>query len=300
MMGKHLNWPNVESATTSFSTVGPKLQRRMNERKVTLLVANNKIDMLPDPWRVELFEKSFREEGSSMYVVPIAATVGLSELESQEYFQRMAEIADSVVFAGGDDIDPAIFGQKPIHASNTNLLRDQYELKMFKWLHSSQSVYLVGVCRGHQLMLAALDSRYSIVQDIEVMLGLPSHSDTEHHISWHPVGNFIDDLYQGLPNRQSNSLHHQAFFKIPTDGPVHVNAVDQYGIVEGTVLKNQMGFTVQFHPEKMEGVRNIFARIVLKGSEQFLTKVTTSTNTSGVTLANVCEVALNKRVSNVQ
>src|SRR3972149_11624347 len=67
-----------------------------------------------------------------------------------------------VIFSGGEDINPEIYGEKNRY-STYNSLRDKIELYWLeKCIQSSRKI--LGVCRGHQLINAYLGGK--LVQDL--------------------------------------------------------------------------------------------------------------------------------------
>ena len=56
------------------------------------------------------------------------------------------EDADIVVFTGGEDVDPSMYGVKKHPQTYSNLQRDLYEKEMFEKINPNQLV--VGICRG--------------------------------------------------------------------------------------------------------------------------------------------------------
>jgi Peptidase C26 len=63
------------------------------------------------------------------------------------------EDADLVVFTGGEDIEPAIYGKRAHKASWFNRARDAYEIKCFQQARDLDKK-IVGICRGAQLTCA--------------------------------------------------------------------------------------------------------------------------------------------------
>ena len=57
---------------------------------------------------------------------------------------------DLVLFTGGADINPAIYGEKPAGCGDWNSNRDDYEISVFN--KYAGSVPIVGICRGAQLV----------------------------------------------------------------------------------------------------------------------------------------------------
>lgn len=54
--------------------------------------------------------------------------------------------ADVVIFTGGEDVDPKLYGAKKHPTTYSNPSRDEYETKMFKQIRPNQLV--IGICRG--------------------------------------------------------------------------------------------------------------------------------------------------------
>jgi gamma-glutamyl-gamma-aminobutyrate hydrolase PuuD len=265
-MGCCLDFPfDEKSAMIEYFNVSDCAQNSCHYR--VGLIANHKIDMCCDPWRVRLFQESFCGLQAEVLTIPIAPTIGLNDLEAQEYYRKLNQIIDVAIFAGGDDIDPELFSQKNYQSKSVNALRDVHEqLLLFSFLRSEKT-FVAGVCRGHQLILSTLIEDCCLIQDLSKDLGISDHDYGTHKIEYITTAPFIDDFYHSIPELVSNSLHHQAFIDLPHDGPVVVNACDSHGIIEGTVFKNLRGMTVQFHPEKMPYVANAFARSLLQGAQ---------------------------------
>ena len=56
------------------------------------------------------------------------------------------EDADIVMFTGGEDVDPSVYGCKKHPTTYSNISRDKEEIAQFKQIKPHQLV--VGVCRG--------------------------------------------------------------------------------------------------------------------------------------------------------
>lgn len=95
------------------------------------------------------------------------------------------EDASLVLFTGGEDISPSIYGQSRHHYTYFNPHRDEFEID--QWCEATQhGIAMVGICRGAQLLCALNGGTlYQHVTD---------HT-REHHV-----------LYE-LPNDRGNSFH---------------------------------------------------------------------------------------------
>lgn len=59
-----------------------------------------------------------------------------------------------VIFGGGTDIDPSIYGEGPgLYNQRPDLIRDRLEIAIYKWA-AKNNVPMIGVCRGAQLLTA--------------------------------------------------------------------------------------------------------------------------------------------------
>lgn len=54
--------------------------------------------------------------------------------------------ADIVMFTGGEDVDPSLYGCKKHRTTYSNIARDLYEKETFEKINPNQLV--IGICRG--------------------------------------------------------------------------------------------------------------------------------------------------------
>ena len=143
---------------------------------------------------------------------------------------------DLIVFSGGEDINPEIYGEKNRY-STYNSLRDKIELYWLeKCIQSSRKI--LGVCRGHQLINAYLGGK--LVQDLIEDL-------RQHHTYYHEL---IFTIQQSIVSNfffdDVNSMHHQGVIK---EGKGLITTSYHNGVIESCESNNII--TVQFHPEFM-------------------------------------------------
>lgn len=97
--------------------------------------------------------------------------------------------ADIVAWTGGEDIDPSLYGEKPLPGTYYNKSRDQDDLKA---VLLAEGKFLVGICRGAQL-LNCIPNHGALWQDVD------RHAGRHHTVTDHITGlSYI-----------VNSLHHQ-------------------------------------------------------------------------------------------
>jgi len=148
--------------------------------------------------------------------------------------EEMVKSVDLVIFPGGADINPEIYGQLNFCSGVDidSIRRDIYEIKVLE-IAKSLAKKVLGVCRGHQLVNAALGG--TLIQEVGWIL--PHRAYHELLDAEGIVGEFFETV---------NSLHHQGVLS-PGDGQTVTSTFG--GIVESTESENII--TVQFHPETM-------------------------------------------------
>ncbi|MBM3266762.1 MAG: gamma-glutamyl-gamma-aminobutyrate hydrolase family protein [Candidatus Sericytochromatia bacterium] len=200
--------------------------------------------------------------GDPILILPIAAVgealafvsredCGLYQLHAGE--GASAGDFDGLLFAGGDDIDPARYRHQP----NTDTLlidetRDAVELPLLAGALAA-GVPVFGICRGAQLLNVALGG--GLIQDIPSQHpgALPHGKGAFHEIAFRP-GSRLARLAGGQ-SVETNSYHHQGLIEDRDLAPgLIATAWSGDGIVEG--LEPEPGrfpgyvLAVQWHPER--------------------------------------------------
>ena len=84
--------------------------------------------------------------------LPVLIPLGLNDDELRDLFIRF----DGLLFSGGGDIDPAVFGgemNETIYGLDED--RDRMEFSLLRWAAKEEKPFL-GICRGVQVMNVAL------------------------------------------------------------------------------------------------------------------------------------------------
>ena len=152
-----------------------------------------------------------------------------------------------VLFTGGEDISPALYGHtSPNRLCHNNVRRDAFEKSVFEIAERS-GIRMTGICRGAQFL--------------NVMAGgtMVHHLDG-HTGSWHDITTLTGE------ELRVNSLHHQMMLPPPN---AHVvgwstvrRATNYFGDkdlpisppekeVECVIFPNIQAAVVQYHPEMM-------------------------------------------------
>ena len=168
------------------------------------------------------------------------------ELSDPERAVQDALTCDGLLLPGGGDMDPKFYGQARIPAcGEPNLLRDAAEPLLLRAFLAADKPVL-GICRGIQVMNAALGG--DLYQDIKPFEHLP-HND--HWAKVHTVtvrrGTLLSRIL-GQDIVLVNSQHHQAVDRVAPG--FTLAALSEDGIVEA-IEKPDARFClgVQWHPE---------------------------------------------------
>jgi putative glutamine amidotransferase len=176
-----------------------------------------------------------------------------------DVLQRLYKLCDGILFSGGNDIDPDLYGAVPsAHTKQVARHRDKQEAQLLKWTLKDDKP-LLGICRGMQLLNVTLGG--SLYQDIAAdlpnaeshFIELYADRDREHHIA-HQLrikpGTKMADIL-GIETLDTNAYHHQAI-KHLGNGLVATAWADD-DVVEGIELPGKrFVIGVQSHPESLE------------------------------------------------
>ena len=213
----------------------------MSKKTSTAGTADWKVKTLPD------------FKGKKAFVLPGAFYSACVGLMAEAGFTRATSVADSdvVVFIGGEDINPALYGQKNVKSYFTQE-RDDLEVEIYKRAQELGKVCF-GICRGAQFLHAMNGG--TLWQDVN------NHAGRSHYIV------DLDEDCRVL----ATSMHHQMLQDNDTlevvavaeeqvatsfiDEDLHidlngkgVNASHEVEVEAGTYPKTKC-FFVQGHPE---------------------------------------------------
>lgn len=183
--------------------------------------------------------------------------------EEKDALLNTLDHLDGILLTGGGDINPLFLGEEPVNELHSiNYRRDHQELLLTR-LAADRQIPILGICRGIQIMTAALGG--TLYQDIysQTENKLIKHDQAlDRSFPSHTVSVEPDSLLYKIFHAEEvavNSFHHQAV-KEPAPG-FRVCARSTDGIieaVESTEYKSLLG--VQWHPECM----------ILRGDESML------------------------------
>jgi putative glutamine amidotransferase len=198
-----------------------------------------------------------------------ACPVLLPSSLSSQALQAILPRLDGVLFSGGGDIAPALYGA-PDHpkVAGVELERDRLELALLERACEQELPYF-GICRGLQLINVGLGG--TLYADIlEQRVGAMKHDwDAGHRrdylahaVEIQPGSRLAGILGQG--STQVNSLHHQGIERLASG--LRATACAPDGLIEAVEQPDHpFGLAVQWHPENLTehaGMQALFKAFV--------------------------------------
>lgn len=178
--------------------------------------------------------------------------VVLPTVEDLEGAEQLWSRLDGLLFSGGHDLNPQIYGQRvQIQCGAVDLARDRYELAAFRY-GRAQQIPMLGICRGIQLFNAAMGG--TNYQDLpssgfaaHTLLGFPRNA-ASHTVTLTP-GCLLEEIF-GTGVLGVNSFHHQAVCQLAPG--LRELARSEDGVIEAVQLVDHpFALAVQWHPEMM-------------------------------------------------
>ncbi len=182
-----------------------------------------------------------------------ALPIVLAPTEDETALDQYADMLDGIMFSGGNDIDPMVFGEHQSWASGSiSPMRDQFELALCRRFVQRPEKAVIGICRGFQVMNVALGG--DLYQDIREGYGKPAIAHRQKQLARyasHPVEVKQSSMLHTILGKDMlmvNSLHHQALRRMGEGFTVTATAPD--GMIEAAELTGHRFFLgVQWHPE---------------------------------------------------
>lgn len=207
---------------------------------------------LPASWVMnQRYYYAATEAGGVPWMVPLLH-------DDLETLRCIYERLDGILLAGGVDMDPSIYHEKPHpRLGNIDPPRDKVELTLARWAMEDGKP-LLGLCRGLQVINVALGG--SLHQDLDADYPAAIKHDYfpttgfERDYLAHEVelakGSLLARTF-GAERVAVNSMHHQGLKKLGADLVPAAFAPD--GLVEAVELAgDDFVVGVQWHPEVLE------------------------------------------------
>ena len=185
-----------------------------------------------------------------------------------ETILRLAETLDGFLLSGGQDVSPEVYGREKLPECGELCEERDWMEEMLLAAAMEQNKPILGICRGIQLINAALGG--TLCQDLPAFRPSPAEHRQKppYNVPVHSVTIEKDSpLYQALGEEEIrvNSCHHQGIDRLA--GQLLPMARAEDGLIEAVCLPGETFlWAVQWHPEfswKTDGnSRKIFAAFV--------------------------------------
>jgi putative glutamine amidotransferase len=200
-------------------------------------------DLAPPRLSLRLsYTQAVQEAGGVAVVVPTHGFV--------DDTAALVERLDGLVFSGGPDIDPGVYGQlrHPQLGPDVDRVGDEYELALLD-AAAERDLPVLGICRGMQAL--------NVSRGGTLHQHLPDRTDLEHNQGnafFEPAhgvtvtGGSLLHRLSGTTSLEVNSYHHQAVDRVGAG--LHVCAVAADATVEAVWdPARRFCLGVQWHPE---------------------------------------------------
>ncbi len=173
---------------------------------------------------------------------------------SEDGAEETLDVLDALIFSGGSDLDPELYGQEP-HPETTGIVpeRDSAELRLLK-AALERDLPVLAICRGSQVLNIALGG--DLHQHLPELVGHERHKETPGTFADHEVEIEPGSRLAGLLGDRAavKSHHHQGFNRLGAGlRPV---ARDEDGTVEALEdPSRRFALGVLWHPEAGEDAR---------------------------------------------
>jgi putative glutamine amidotransferase len=168
---------------------------------------------------------------------------------------RLVSGVDGILVSGGDDIDPATYGEENTDSMRISRAADDFEIAIVAAARR-QDKPLLAICRGLQLLNVwlggTLDQEVTSEGGVHELISRnPEEMNARRHVVTFEDGSIISRIY-GAEEAKVNTLHHQGIARV-ADGLIVEGRTDD-GLVEaGRVAGDWWALGVQWHPERMDG-----------------------------------------------
>jgi putative glutamine amidotransferase len=221
---------------------------------------------------VSVSEKERAKGSESLYFKALVAAGAQPEelemLTAADWPRVRTGKFDGVLFAGGEDVDPALYGEgRKYESVHVNRERDDFEQRLLD-LAWHRRLPILGICRGEQLINVKFGG--TLYQDLSQDVSpefehqqTRSRSETIHTVTLTDPESRLANDFRG--SCRVNSLHHQAIKRLGRG--LKVTAHSEDGLVEAVEAADEYPFllAVQWHPEEITAQpeqRRIFEQFV--------------------------------------
>lgn len=195
-------------------------------------------------WMMPPYFAALERAGALPVMLPLTA--------DEADLRQLVGLCDGLVFTGGPDVDPALYGEEKLPACKLVLpARDEMELTLLR-LALAADKPLLGICRGIQVLNVALGG--TLWQDLDTQAPSPVvHEqkppyDQPAHSVMVRSGTPLAAVLDGAGEIGVTSRHHQAVKDLAPGLEAMAHSPD--GLVEAVWMPSKrFVWAVQWHPE---------------------------------------------------
>jgi putative glutamine amidotransferase len=227
---------------------------------------------------ISVSEKEKAKRDGSPYLRAMLAAGGkpdeLELVSASDAMRVQIEDFDGVLFAGGEDVDPELYGESKRYGSvHPSRARDEFEFSLLDRA-LEQRLPILGICRGIQMVNVKFggtlyqDLKDDGATELEHRQTGPRQAPTQTVTVTDPDSQLAEAVRGSC---HVNSLHHQAVKRLGRG--LRVTAHSEDGVVEAVESADDYPFllAVQWHPEEMAGQSaqlRIFEQFIAKCREK--------------------------------
>lgn len=203
------------------------------------------------PWAPIVHGQSYTYEETIIRAggIPVILPITTDKTILDDLIKRL----DGILFAGGNDITPELYGVEARFTKDNSRLRDECELYLLKKAEEKK-LPILAICRGMQLLnIARGGTLYEDIteelpgkQNHEISLEAKSLEHIDHLLTLEKESQFAKIIDQ--ETIRANTYHHQAVREVGKG--LVVNAYAEDGIIEGIEDPSKTFLIgIQSHPE---------------------------------------------------
>jgi len=220
-------------------------------------ITTGEIRNLTEPWSPIIYGQSYTYSDAIIRAGGLPVLLPLTN--DVEVLRQLYHKLDGLLFAGGNDLDPKLYGQEAYPETvDFSPARDHVEVQLMKWTLADQKPILA-ICRGMQLLnVLGGGTLYQHIKkdlkqasDHEISTRKKTLVDLAHQLSVEPTSKLAALIHS--TTIAANTHHHQAIHRLADN--LRVSARSEDGLIE-VIEGDGEGYTmgIQCHPESLSSV----------------------------------------------
>ncbi|MCL4415418.1 MAG: gamma-glutamyl-gamma-aminobutyrate hydrolase family protein [Actinobacteria bacterium] len=159
------------------------------------------------------------------------------------YFRNLK--IERIIFSGGGDVDPKLFGGKLNKKGSYSPQRDQNEIQILNFAKTNQ-IPVLGICRGTQFLNVSFGGK--LIQDLK-----KDFPNSQNHVATNHQIKLIDPIIQKAFTEEKfhvNSYHNCGLGSKELSSELNAFAKSDDDLIEGIYHPNLPIAGIMWHPER--------------------------------------------------